>query len=196
MSADRRIIQDGRRCRGSARPSGAGTALARIALVLAACGAVVVAAAQGRYTERDEFLRETFGASIPEPRSLWITTELEGSIEALLGHPFEPLRVRYWRHADTTAWILEEVGKERPITFGVAIENGEIARLSVLEFRETRGSEIRFPFFTDQFDGARLDGARMDRDIDGITGATLSVEAARRVAQLALFLHAQVRDDS
>jgi Na+-translocating ferredoxin:NAD+ oxidoreductase RnfG subunit len=43
---------------------------------------------------------------------------------------------------------------------------------------------------TDQFNDVRLDGGdELDRQIDGITGATLSVNAVTRVVRLALFLY-------
>ncbi len=60
----------------------------------------------------------------------------------------------------------------------------------MLEFRESRGWEVRYPFFTRQFEDARLNGKdRLDRDIDSITGATLSVHAVTRVARVALIMH-------
>jgi Na+-translocating ferredoxin:NAD+ oxidoreductase RnfG subunit len=63
----------------------------------------------------------------------------------------------------------------------------------VLEFRESRGWEVRYPFFTDQFVEAKLDqNERLDRNIDGITGATLSVNAVTRIARIALFLHEHI----
>jgi hypothetical protein len=155
---------------------------------------VAAAAAQGRYMEREEFLRGAFPGGPPEPQTLWIGEDLRESIETGLGHPFAPLRVRYWREGERTAWILDEIGKERPITLGISLMDGKVEEVRVLEFRETRGWEIRFPFFTDQFSGARLDGrGRIDREIDGITGATLSVRAAMRAVRLALLLDGESR---
>ena len=72
----------------------------------------------------------------------------------------------------------------------------ENERVRVLEFRETRGWEVRYPFFTDQFSGAHLSNgqrdAQLDQQIDGITGATLSVRAVTRAVQAALYLSAQL----
>jgi Na+-transporting NADH:ubiquinone oxidoreductase subunit NqrC len=49
---------------------------------------------------------------------------------------------------------------------------------------------VRYPFFTDQFNGLQLDeNNRLQRKIDGISGATLSVNALTRLARLALHLH-------
>ncbi len=78
----------------------------------------------------------------------------------------------------------------KPITTGLAVDDGAIERIRVLVYRESRGWEVRYDFFTAQFIGARLDGdARLDRRIDGISGATLSVRALTNLARLALYLH-------
>lgn len=144
----------------------------------------------GRYLNRDEFLAAAFTGSAPEQGTLWMTEGLREGIEAVLGHRFAMLRVRYWYDGDTTAWILDEIGKEEPITIGVTVTGDAVEMVRVLEFRESRGFEIRYPFFTDQFDGARLrDDRTIDKHIDGITGATLSVRAVNSVVKMALMLH-------
>lgn len=146
--------------------------------------------AAGRYMERDEFLAAAFPSGGPEQGTLWMSEALRGSVEAVLGHRFAMLRVRYWYDGDTTAWILDEIGKEEPITIGVTVAGGAVEMVRVLEFRESRGFEVRYPFFTDQFSGARLGGDRtIDKHIDGITGATLSVRAVNSVVKIALMLH-------
>jgi hypothetical protein len=69
----------------------------------------------------------------------------------------------------------------------------EILDVKVLIFRESRGWEVRYPFFTDQFKDATLTAERnLDRKIDGISGATLSVNALTKLARLALFLDSYV----
>lgn len=162
------------------------------AVLLAALTCAVsspVRAGHGRYMEADEFLRTAFPNAEPVAAALWIDAALRAPIEELLGHRFDALRVRYWRQGGKTAWILDEIGKEQPITIGVTVDHGAVEMVRVLEFREPRGWEVRHPFFTDQFTGARVTPERkFDRSIDGITGATLSVAAVTRVVRLALFL--------
>jgi FMN-binding domain len=140
-----------------------------------------------------DFLAQAFPGRVPAPRLLWITRDLRPQIRAILGHDLGALRVRYWERGGRSAWILDEIGKERPITTGVILDQGHIEQLQVLVFRESRGSEVRYPFFTDQFRGAHLDGDEgLDRPIDGISGATLSVGAVTRLARLALYLSGQI----
>jgi len=147
----------------------------------------------GRYLEADEYLRDVFPVEIPEARTLWVAGDLREGVERVLGHRFAALRVRYWYDGSRSAWILDEIGKELPITIGVTVAQSAIDNVRVLEFRESRGWEVRYPFFTDQFTAARLGpDERLDRRIDGISGATLSVRAVTRIARIALLLHDQI----
>ncbi len=157
--------------------------------------AVGTLAASEVYQEPQNFLAETFPNEIPAAEVLWLGKALQERAEAILHHPYPALRVRYWRQGQRTAWILEEVGKERPITTGIVVNGGRIERLKVLIYRESRGWEVRYPAFTHQFEGAALDDSTtLDSSIDGISGATLSVSALKKLAVLALVFHATVTD--
>ena len=68
------------------------------------------------------------------------------------------------------------------------IEADKIKHVKVLAFRESRGWEIRHPAFTQQFKDATLIDNALDRHIDGVSGATLSVWAMTAVTRLALYL--------
>ncbi|MEZ5557350.1 MAG: FMN-binding protein [Pseudomonadales bacterium] len=173
-------------------PVGVGLAGAGLGLVAWAADA---RAAEHAYQSTESFIEESFAGAVPAARVLWLSPQLRETVRDVLGR--EPsLRVRYWRQAGRSAWVLDEIGKEQPITAGVLIRDGAIEDMRVLAFRESRGWEIRYPFFTSQFREARLapDHA-LTRHIDGITGATLSVRAMDRMARVALLLDAQVRND-
>ena len=146
------------------------------------------------YQEPEAFIAEIFGSNTP-PKVLWLTKEIQAEVTAILGHPPMQLRQRYWGDAKRTVWLLEETGKEEPITAGFVVVDGLIDHVRVLIYRESRGQEIRQPAFLRQFKDARLArGARLDRDIDGIAGATLSVGAMERMARLALYFDARSRN--
>lgn len=164
-----------------------------LATVLALSPAMV--AAEGVYLSAEEFRTQVFAGVEPTPQTLWLSAPMKDAAKEILGHSFAQLRVRYWRHGDRTAWVMDEIGKIHPITIGVAVERGTVADIRVLEYRESRGDEVRMPFFTGQFRGVGLrpdPGRELDHAIDGITGATLSVRAMQRVARLALYFHGQV----
>jgi hypothetical protein len=150
--------------------------------------------ARGTYLEPEEFLSRTFAGDVPEPGLIWLTGERKDVVKALLGHDYPTLRIRYWKSGELSAWILDEIGKDQPITTGLVINAGRLEQIKVLVFRESRGWEIRHPFFTDQFKQAQLNESReLDRTIDGISGATLSVRAMKKLAALALYLDAELR---
>ena len=72
-------------------------------------------------------------------------------------------------------------------------ENNKIEDCKVLICRESRGWEIRNEFFTRQFSGAFLKtNSRLNQSIDNITGATMSVNAMKKLSRMALFLHNHV----
>jgi hypothetical protein len=140
------------------------------------------------YLAPDDFLRQVFNEP-PVPALLWLDNSAQNKLSAVLGHRYAQARLRYWRVENKTAWILDEVGKDYPITAGFVISDNRILRAQVLIYRETRGEEIHLPAFLRQFIDAHLDGERLSKNIDGITGATLSVDAMRRMAQAALVLN-------
>ena len=141
------------------------------------------------YLTSSKFVSQNFKQP-PKTGSLWLTDAHQKTAKRILGHPYRGLRIRYWQSGARTAWIMGEVGKEKPITVGVIIDGDLIEKVSILEFRETRGGEVRHPFFTEQFAGLFLrDNFKLSSRIDGITGATLSVRAVSNVSRYALFLH-------
>lgn len=146
------------------------------------------------YLSAEDFLANSF-IEVPQPRMLWLTPELQEAATDILGHRYRGLRLRYWKKGERTAWILDEIGKERPITIGVVVDAGKMVKVDILAYRETRGGEVRHPFFLEQFTGLKLtDGRALSGEIDGITGATLSVRAVTNISRLALFLHDAVAD--
>jgi len=83
------------------------------------------------------FLNEVFGQP-PAMETLWLTGELRPAVRAILDHDHPAARVRYWHAGQRTAWVLDEIGKEMPITVGIVIGNGAIERVQVLLYRESR----------------------------------------------------------
>jgi len=145
------------------------------------------------YQKPEAFLAEVFD-SVPRPKVLWLTKSIQSEAEKILGHPPADLRQRYWSDGRRDVWILEEIGKEQLITAGFVVADGRIEHVRVLAYRESRGQEVREPAFLKQFEDAGLaQGGRLDRNIDGIAGATLSVRAMERMARLALYFDRESR---
>ena len=168
--------------------------MSRTVLALIALLAVTIGVRAEDYMGREEFLALAFPNGVPAQQTLWLDDAARERARTAIGLVPGSLRVRYWAEDTRSAWILEEIGKEQPITMGFVIAGGRIDELRVLAFRESRGGEIRHAFFTTQYHDVGLDGAgALDRHIDGITGATLSVRAVDRAARLALWLDREAR---
>lgn len=161
-------------------------------------------AQKGLFLTADEYYAQAF-EGVYSAEMLWLNKDLLKQAELILGHRFRGMRTRYQAQkvegTGRTAWIFEEIGKTHPITIGVVVVSVEgkadhIEQVRILEFRESRGGEVRYDTFTDQFIAVGIkdsdsDEYKLDQSIDGITGATMSVRAVKKVARLALYFHAQ-----
>ena len=162
--------------------------------IAAGLALAVPAQAQDVYQAPGAFLAETFSEALPQPQLLTITPEMRKDVEQILRHSYSATRVRYWSEGGRSAWILDEIGKYKPITVGLVVADGKIETLRVLIYRESHGWEVRHAFFTDQFRGLTLDEKkRLNARVDGISGATLSVNALQNLARLALYLDKAVQ---
>lgn len=149
--------------------------------------------ARGTYQLPAAFLNDTFNNEVPAAKLIWLTGDIRKTAMEILQHEPDRLRLRYWKKNYRSAWILEEIGKEKLITAGIVINKNKIEQVKVLIFREGRGDEIRHDFFTKQFKQATLKtDTQLTQNIDGISGATMSVRALTKLARLALFLSAKV----
>ncbi|MCB0358966.1 MAG: FMN-binding protein [Bdellovibrionales bacterium] len=165
-----------------------------LALPLVLFAGALPAGAEDVYQEPSAFIDEVFEGSPPAPQVLPIIGERREAVGRILDHAPAMLRVRYWLAEERSAWVLEEIGKTMPITAGVVVADGRIEDVRVLIYRESHGAEVRHDFFTRQFTGATIEeGNELSRSIDGISGATLSVNAMRKLARVALYLDHEIR---
>lgn len=86
------------------------------------------------------------------------------------------------------------IGKFQKIDYAVALDaEGSVRGVRVLQYRESHGHEVAEHAWLAQFVGRTAkDSLKPGRDVDGITGATLSVvhmaEGVRRVTRLVVAL--------
>jgi len=189
------------------------TLLPRLMTFILLLSAQTAIAQKGQFLTADDFYAQSFNGEF-QAELLWLNKSLLDQAEQILGHRFRGMRTRFKAQVQVrgqetvsrTAWIFEEIGKIHPITIGVVVEgrgqepgegvkaSDQIVAVKILEFRESRGGEVRYRMFTDQFSTVALQAGglpKLDQSIDGITGATLSVRAVKKVATLALFFHRQ-----
>ena len=90
--------------------------------------------------------------------------------------------------------VASEVGKYLPFEFLVAVDNrGRVKDVVVMNYGESRGGEVRRERFLQQYRGKSVNSpVRLNRDILGIAGATLSAWAVNRGVKKTLWWHDRV----
>ncbi len=162
-------------------------------LLLLGLGAAGSAAAiDSVHQTQDQFLAEAFGNAVPAPRFLDLDGNAQAQLSAVLGHSYPQARLRYWKAGGKTAWVFDDKGKEgyQLTTAGFVVQGNAIDIARVLIYRESHGEEVAELSFLNKFSGAHAAGSQLDRQIDSISGATLSVKMMQRMARAALVLDA------
>jgi len=141
------------------------------------------------YQAPSAFIRSVFSGALPQTSVLKLSGTTKKRVKKILGHNYSSSRIRYWSQGTRTVFILEEIGKTKPITTGFLVENGIIKQLKVLIYRESHGWEVSKTFFSRQFNGASLtSGYGLSKQPRNIAGATLSVNALTKLSRVALYL--------
>lgn len=116
-----------------------------------------------------------------ERRDLKLSKDLARDIEKAAGVSVRVLEVPLWEVSlngkQAGYFIVDEVyGKHEFITYVIALEpGGRLKQIEILEYRETYGSQIRYPEWRSQFVGkTSADPVTLETDIQNISGATLS----------------------
>lgn len=124
-----------------------------------------------------------------------IPKNLKNSIQAETKQKFYRNQIFYWivEIDDKKHYALLDntIGKTMPITFLVLFnENQEVIYSSIIKYREAYGGEISGRNWLNQFLNMKKDSLfKFGRDIDGISGATLSVKSfTKGISKLSLLL--------
>jgi len=139
-------------------------------------------------TDIKQFINQIFQNETPKPNRYWANKETQQLIKQQFNPSQVKLSYRYWQKDQTTVWILDEIGKERDITTGIVITDNKIDKVQVLVYRESRGGQVQNNRFTQQYNNKTIDN-NFVKEIDSISGATLSVNALNKQVQLALWLN-------
>ncbi len=148
------------------------------------------------YLTREEALKKLMPhADTIEEQTVTLSPDQKQAVEQLVGGQIREERYAFGigKQGDVPigyAVLLDIIGKERPITFMVAVSaGGEVMGIEVLLYRESRGSEIRSGRFMQQFIGKTAAAPlKLGRDVDAISGATLSSRATAYAVKKALVL--------
>ncbi len=141
-----------------------------------------------------DFIGHQFAVETPAPQRVWINKDRKKEISKQINPSTLKLSYRYWQKDDKTVWILNEIGKERDITTGIVIKNNHVQKVEVLVYRESRGGQVQNPRFTQQY-YQKNKQSNFTKEIDSISGATLSVNALNKQVKLAFMLNNYLAKD-
>lgn len=134
---------------------------------------------------REEVLRRVYGENCQwVPRPVTLTAAEKGSLEKRLGSRLlssfcDLWEIRCHGRLEGIALVDEEWGKHQPITFLVAMDShSRIKHVELLVYRERYGGGVRAGRFTGQFkDKSSADPLKIGKDLDAVSGATISSKA-------------------
>jgi len=98
-------------------------------------------------------------------------------VEKTSGETVRSPQLKVYKAPNNDLVFIDQVlGKHEFITYAVGIESdGTVRGVEILEYRETYGSQVRGEDFKKQFVGkTKLSPLKLDKDIKGLSGATLS----------------------
>lgn len=100
-----------------------------------------------------------------------------------------------YHSATFLGWYIQDnvIGKHDYITYAIGITpTGSVTGFEILHYRETHGGAVQAPGWRHQFLHKTSQAPlKLDQDIDGITGATLSAQNLTRGIKKLLVIHTQ-----
>jgi len=148
------------------------------------------------YFTEGEALVKVFGKDAQVAAEDWVPDEDQRErIESALGRRLTETGFVFHRGRQgerDLGWaiVLEEKGRFKPITFMVQVkQDGEVGMVLVMVYRESRGDGVKRQRFLKQFRDRDVDDTlRLNRNIVGVSGATLSSRALTAGVRKALVL--------
>jgi len=172
-----------------------------LVIVCAVIGTASVVAADHVFLHEADAPRAMFPSSTRATRkALELSdSELDG-LGKLLGRRIESKTYPYLdvgddRESIGSIFLLDVIGQSQPITFAVAVgKDGTVQDVRVMVYREPHGDEIEDRRFRKQFIGKALkDPIALGKDVDAITGATISSRSEAFAVKKSLALFAVLR---
>lgn len=130
------------------------------------------------YLSVEQAQKLMFGDQELTPVPLALNAADIANIERETATHYYPGSLRAWKAADGYFFVDAVVGKHDLITYALALgADGKIRQVEILEYRESYGGEVRSAGWRRQFVGrSHADPVRIGRDIQNISGATLSCQ--------------------
>jgi hypothetical protein len=156
-------------------------------------GLIAASAYHAAWATQYMSVAEAQRAAFAEASEFRALAPLDATTTSALGIPgWSPQLFEARSNEQRLGWFIVDrvIGKTELITYALALDTGGAVRsLEVLDYRETHGGEIRLAAWRKQFVGKTAqEPVQLDRDIKGISGATLSsrhvTEGVHRLLQV------------
>ena len=136
-----------------------------------------------------------------EIHTLKLENKIKSKIQTLSKQNFYRDKLYYWKvsYNDSTiayAFIDNVIGKSMPITFMVILGiNGNIINTTIIKYREAYGGEIQNLGWLAQFNNRNNQSSYIvGKDIDGISGATISVNSVSKGIHKITILYSLIKN--
>ena len=149
----------------------------------------------------NDFLLDAYGENIYiEHFKINIPVDKKNKIEKQIKQKFYRDNLHCWSVSvnDSTTYIAvldNTIGKSMPITFLVVIDDSNcIVNSKIIKYREPYGGEVQHKVWLSQFLRKDVESLfKIGKDIDGISGATISAHSVNKGIQKVLHLVPYIR---
>ena len=150
----------------------------------------------------EKYIREQFSQDTKiELHILKLEKKMQSKTQALSKQKFFSNKLYYWQisKSDSTiayAFIDNVIGKSMPITFMVIMGvGGNIINTTIIKYRESYGGEIQNLGWLAQFNNRNNQSSYIvGKDIDGISGATISVNSVSKGIHKITILYSLIKN--
>ena len=127
-----------------------------------------------KHPEEDKFLSKVSNGNTLKKNRLIVKKNLKPELKRIMGSKYKKAIFSYWTQDDKTIWILNSIGKYKPITAGFVVTDCKVNSAYVIVYREQHGYEIKYNSFLSQFKDNQLNSKnKLTKNLDNISGATL-----------------------
>jgi Na+-translocating ferredoxin:NAD+ oxidoreductase RnfG subunit len=151
------------------------------------------------YLSAEQVLAVLFPDSKFQKLSLELSEKDVHQLEEKLSLELKNRALSIWRDKDKNAVYIDQViGKHELITYAVGMDShGKIKGVEILEYREAYGGQIRNSSWRKQFVGKdHSSRISLNRDIQNISGATLSSMHVTEGVKKMVTIHELIKDRS
>lgn len=150
----------------------------------------------------DKALQQIFPKGVPQKETRTLSSaeiaevEKNAKVDFQGSHLSEIIFYKVYENNALLGYAYEDtvIGKWGPIHYLIGLDpQGRILKTIILDYQEIRGKPIAKKRFLNQYQGKDLSHLRFGKDIDGITGATISSRSLTDGIRKLLYIHSLIQ---